>query len=935
MATTPPNANVTFLPWVRQGAAASITTLDTLGPNQRGAIDLDAALTINDADPIPVPVRLRGPADVVGIDPNEIVRMDPRPGTADFEPNYFAAIEFDRPDFLWLFTPASADASGRLRPWLSLVVVRKQEGVTLRNAIAGPLPVLEIAAPARPADELPDPGEAWAWGHAQAAGGVSEIGAALGGSPERSLSRLLCPRLLAPNTDYIACVVPSFELGRKAGLGLEIKESELTAANALTPAWSLAPAPGAVTLPVYHHWRFRTGTGGDFESLVRLLRPRPAPLGLGTRPIDVSRPGFVLPPTFPAGTTLALGAALRPMESPDAPPEWPAGTAEPFQTELAEIVNAPGESAAIDPAADPLLAPPLYGRWHAARATVTPTGTAWFDELNLDPRHRSVAAFGTRVVQEHQETLMAAAWEQAADLQRANQRLRQLQLSLVVGTSLHARHFSRLGEDAVLQVSAPVFGRVRVGNDAAAPTLIAALAGKSLPVGAVSPTMRRIARARGPITRRVAAQGAARSTKFTWVARLNTGAAIFVAPPPQDLATFGEVRQRTPNPSLIRPFSEVTETTVGGMGGRTTFQVMPEGQAIAVQPPVRIGQGADSPTAKNFRAAARAHLDRITPGRPVALTAATAALNVGETRGALLAQIEPVRTFVALARAVVVTGSNATAPTGTGAMPVETVMAAPKFTRPMYEPLRDLSQELLLPGLDTVVPNTVLGLKTNRRFVEAYMVGLNFEMGRELLWRAYPTDQRGTCFTQFWDARAAAAPRSDVFPLHLWGDRKLGDAAGAPAGEQFVMLLRSDLLRRYPTAVIYATKARVVNGVLTPSTDPADEEHPAFRGSLEPDVSFFGFDLAVNTVVGGGQDPAHAGPGYFIVIQEQPTEPRFGLDVGTPTGSATHLRVAAGPPAGLPLGGLTWGRNAAHMAGITRQQPVRVAIHASQFVARS
>jgi len=91
----------------------------------------------------------------------------------------------------------------------------------------------------------------------------------------------------------------------------------------------------------------------------------------------------------------------------------------------------------------------------------------------------------------------------------------------------------------------------------------------------------------------------------------------------------------------------------------------------------------------------------------------------------------------------------------------------------------------------------------------------------------------------------------------------------------------------------------------------------------------------VNTVVGGGQDPAHAGPGYFIVIQEQPTEPRFGLDVGTPTGSATHLRVAAGPPAGLPLGGLTWGRNAAHMAGITRQQPVRVAIHASQFVARS
>ena len=37
----------------------------------------------------PVTVRLRGPADVVGIDPHQIVRTDPRPNTTDFEPNYF------------------------------------------------------------------------------------------------------------------------------------------------------------------------------------------------------------------------------------------------------------------------------------------------------------------------------------------------------------------------------------------------------------------------------------------------------------------------------------------------------------------------------------------------------------------------------------------------------------------------------------------------------------------------------------------------------------------------------------------------------------------------------------------------------------------------------------------------------------------------------
>ena len=53
------------------------------------------------------------------------------------------------------------------------------------------------------------------------------------------------------------------------------------------------------------------------------------------------------------------------------------------------------------------------------------------------------------------------------------------------------------------------------------------------------------------------------------------------------------------------------------------------------------------------------------------------------------------------------------------AIRVDTIMVAPSFPQPMYEPLRDLSQDLLLPGLDAVPPDTVLGLETNRRFVEA------------------------------------------------------------------------------------------------------------------------------------------------------------------------------------------------------------------------
>ena len=94
-------------------------------------------------------------------------------------------------------------------------------------------------------------------------------------------------------------------------------------------------------------------------------------------------------------------------------------------------------------------------------------------------------------------------------------------------------------------------------------------------------------------------------------------------------------------------------------------------------------------------------------------------------------------------------------------------------------------------------------------------------------------------------------------------------------------------------------------------------------------MTFIGFELTVPQVVGG----EGAGEGYFIVIQEQPTEPRFGLDTELVMAGSTHLNAAAGAPTGLPLRNLQWRQNAAHMAGIMRRLPVRIAIHASQFIA--
>jgi hypothetical protein len=914
-----PAANLTLLPWVRQGAASAIATVDTLGATQPAVADVSIALTVNTDTLPPVPVRLRGPADVVGIDVHQIVRTDPRPATNDFESNCFASIEFDRVDFPWLFTPARANADGKLRPWLCLVVVRKQDGITLTSTVDSPLPVLQIVAPAKPFLELPNLKESWAWAHAQAAAtngsDATAVGNALNGAPQLSLSRLACPRLLVPNTDYLACVVPTFELGRKAGLGLPIADADLTATNALAAAWTLsATAPVQVQLPVYYSWTFRTAQAGDFESLAELLRIA-SPAGLGQRTVSIGQPGF--PSSVPPATTVKMEGALMPLKSTTAGnAQWTDPIAPTFETALAGIVNQPGQNLVIAPGADPLLAPPLYGRWHAARALVTPGVPNWFDQLNLDPRWRVAAALGTRVVQENQEALMASAWEQAAEIEPVNQRMRQLQLSLAVGESLHARHLSRLSEEMTLRIASPVFSRIRIPSviNPLGQSLTAAQTISLLPVPATAAAMRRIGRQRGPLTRRIVAQGFPRSATDTWVTRLNT----FGFPAPAQRPTIDRA-----NISFL-PTVDTVVNAIWNSGFRVAAENQPVPPLAAVDP---LPPEWDYPG--TFRKAAADHLSRIRARSSANLVFPSA---LAATLGYVRAQMHPRVALKKLANAVVSTGDNVLQPTAPGVTPIgtETVMMSPAFPQPMYEPLKEKSQDLLLPGLDKVDPERVVGLKTNRAFVEAYMIGLNFEMGRELLWRGFPTDQQGTYFRHFWGIDTGPSAPNDVDDLRKNLGRALGGPVPGAPPEQFVLLLRSSLLRRYPNAIIYLTPA--LTG--TPPNPLPPDIFPIFNGQMEPDINFFGFPLTPSKAVGSGTT---ADPGYYVVIQEHPTEPRFGLDVAVVNAliatSKTHLAIGTQPPAGVPLKGRTWGKNSAHMAEITRRLPVRLTIHASQLVA--
>lgn len=913
-----PNANVIFLPWARQGATANIQAPDTLSANQSSRVSLPVQMQVNNSPPLTMPVRLFSPGEVTGIDSHQIVRTDPRSGTVDFEPNYFAAIEFDRPDLPWLFTPAKADGDARLRPWICLVVVKKQSGITLRTDRTSPQPVLEIIAPARPADELPDLSESWAWAHTQLSSNTGatpeQLRDILNHRPELNISRLLCPRRLQPSTDYIACVVPTFELSRKAGLGLPITPADEAR---LDPAWlSGAQAPANVKLPVYYHWEFRTGVEGDFESLVALLESRPVPPEVGKRPMDISHPGFPVP-QVPNGATLGLEGALQPLDA--TPTNWPANEQQAFQGELKKILNTPAQNA-TNPNSTPLLAPPIYGRWHAARnqVGVDPTTQTWLDDLNLDPRDRVTAGLGTKVIQEQQEQLMAAAWDQLGEIDRANQQLRQAQLSVAVNTSLHVRVFGRLSDDALFQVVAPTQARL-AWSDAATPnskaTLKQRINNTAVPVQAVSSPIRRLARPRGTISRRVVTQGGVRTGAI--LTKLNVQVVAIPLPNPAGLVTFNRISESLTDLSPTVRYQNGTDSAVRNMRGRPLFRILAEGTPMP-NVTARIA-GPDSADAVRFRQAAVAHLAKVNPAKIGFILARRIQLAVPDVKTSVIARLNPALTIKARTRAVIPNIDNRPPQVD----PLEPIMAAPDFPQPMYEALRDLSQDFLLPGLQRIPPNTVTLLKTNAPFIESYLVGLNTEMARELLWRGFPTDQRGTYFRQFWDTRGSGAQQPDIGFIHGWGNKRLGsNVISGGTDNQLVLLIRGELLRRYPTAVIYAAKAVITNGRRVPGTE---ERYPIFRGTLQPDITFIGFKMS--------KAEALADQGWFFVIQEQPTEPRFGFDVGTDFGTVSHVSVKAAPPSSVNIpANARWGKNSAHMAFITRQQPVRIAIHATKMI---
>jgi hypothetical protein len=933
------SASLRYLSHVRRGMARSIGEVaDASGVPRTPLATVDLAVTAG-GEEIKRTLAVRGPGSIVALAPGEVLRVEPPDGSRDAAPNLFPNVELRTADLPWRFTPARPK-NDRLIPWLVLVVVEDREGVSLTAQDSGP-EVLTVDDPAR---ELPDLTEAWAWAHAQVHAEYDDLGTLLAETPELATARLMCPRYLEPDTGYIACVVPSFEAGRLVGLGLPAP------ADPIALAWTTDASD--VRLPVFHSWRFRTtAEAADFEELVRRLQPAPLGPDVGVHDLDLSRPGTTRLPNKPVvvGYEGALGSPEM-----EVPPWRDPGRSE-FQSAMGELLAdaAPGEPRAegepyIASRHDPVVAPPRYGML-AAGIDEIPEPDArpsnkkprWLSEANLDPKYRAAAGLGAEVVRLNQEALMADAWDQALGLRRVNRLLARTRLALEVGRRSHAR-VAGLSDGVLVQVTAGAHARMPGG--ASGRTLRGRRAETALPAGVVSAAFRRASR-----------PGSALAKATT-------------APDQQQAVVTGRLTEKyAADPdamlrftTLLLPFGVAEDPVKAEADAKVEVETKAD---IEIgfeldRLPVTARLAPSAPAAVEARPVDSVFgpLEHLPSGLGTGVTLA-ADLELGELAGIVRAQLEPTAVLGARLRSVVRPADTL------GAEPVPaSLSASPLLLVPLYRKLVNIDPELLMPGVRSLPPDSVGLAVVNQASVEAFLLGANHALASELAWREYPADLAGTWLRTFWDSGDAT---EDIQAVDSWRPGGLGThwSAGMDPGRVLVLVIKGDLLRRYPNTLITAVPARWNEG-LREEDDEAAALDPVFTGSLGSDAVFLGFEFEpesnqdVEDLVAGSDDPDDQRPGWYFAFEEPPTEPSYGLDTAASDESPalrfwkdltwddarvdpshTHVDLEALGSTTLPYDEVgendweeTWAETAAGMARITLQRPVRMLVHADQML---
>jgi hypothetical protein len=781
--------------------------------------------------PHDVAAELLGAGDIVSLDPSAVAMVEPSATSRAVEPNYFPYVEFVDADFPWRYS-LDVGIPGRVRPWLLLVALEASEFRHLGGG--GPLARIEVF---NPMTSLPNADQSWAFAHVQVdrGNGGASLPQTLGAAPEASRARLLCPRRLRDNTTYTLVLVPTFDAGRLAGLSATTSAQPWNAF-----AWDVASST-PVELPCYRQWVVRTSTLEDFESLVRRLRPvatgEDVPVG-GTRPVFSGRPGYYDDIDDPTLTFQAEGA----LQQVDFEREEPLIEVTPLTPRLEQTLTAVIDSDLPDEAdgpdrEDPLVALPVYGR-HVARPDAidaSSTATPWVHEVNLDMRLRLAAGVGARIVKRHQEEFMAKCWQQVGEIQQANRLRARLQLLTRINEVLASKHLAALSPSVAGRIAAPLLHTIKTpfgGNR----TMQADLHVRGVPDGEASPLVRRLAAKRPDVTvsRRTTAVGRAGS------AALARGLASMVAaaavPSQADLRRA--TRRVEANRAAVADASDLAQLIPVQLAtptisfDRPSFEMGPIDSATIVE----------------------AVIDRI--------------------------RELPVRKATGL-----VTGTASAEETT-----LEPIMRSPRLPLPLSAHVGEEDVDHLLPNAGQLPDDSVTLLVENRAHIEALMAGANHEMNRELRWREFPTDMRGSALTRFWSTGHAAddVTGDELRPLHLWNGHA-GTHFRDGGDPNLTLVIHGDLVRRYPDLLVAANRQVIPRGGTWNATR-GSTTHPLFTGVVGDSTGFYGFDLTVDEIRADLDD-------YYFVIYEPANRFRFGLDIATYGKRRTRrdLRRAAMP----------------------------------------
>jgi hypothetical protein len=586
----------------------------------------------------------------------------------------------------------------------------------------------------------------------------------------------------------------------------------------------------------------------------------------------------------------------------------------------------------------PELPPPLYGEWAADAHALPPNEDGWFGELNRLVAHRIAAGLGAEVVRRNQEAYVHAAWQQVGRIREANELADRARLAAAALDRLVHRHVNFLPPDRLIEAVAPMLAATPAsdGDGAPAAGMRFALTASSVPTGVTSAAFRRIASTqRQAVKRAVRARGLHHGSSAIALTAGPDGAAVVeVTPPTPD----GIIALRDRDRLSVDPNDPDGRVSLAPLGlpGRTTQatigRLVPEtgrvpdlgGRSLAFFPPAELPAVVNVVTGRPMR---RVGVPIVRPPIPVTDEAATTVFDRAVTATAravdrtprtiafvgvdvaamgqqLLERLDPHRSVSARVNAMVVAPQPVD--------PFQGIMAFPVLPDATYGQLDALGGGWMLPSADGLEPDTAILLQTNPAFASAFLVGMNHEMNAELLWRVYPTDQRGTPFQRFWDRDEG---RVDITPIHQWpADQPLATAGAPPrltpaAGstdEQIVLLLRGQLLRRYPDMVVYAVKGTRA----APGSTVERAGRPVFAGRLSPDLHFVGFDMTAAQL---------AADHWWFVLEQQLTAPRFGFDLdAVPAGE--HVDVATLPP------------TADRVASALLQLPIRVALHRDRIL---